>query len=184
MFCGKPVKMDKQKILSIVSDIFNKYSVEYALIGAYAASAWGVVRATKDIDFITHIPPESVEDIKKEFAANGFDVEVIKGDVKDPISGVIKLICKGSYGKEVIDVILGIRGISMEVYKRVIDISVFGVRLPVLSPEDIIISKLIAGSPVDLDDAKKIVKIMDERIDFKYLEEQCEKKKLSLAKIR
>lgn len=173
--------INKENILRNFCKVFDGFDIPYVLIGAYAVSSWGVVRATRDIDFLARIPSGIIDTVREKFAEKGFEVDLVKGDADDPIRGVLKLIYKG---EDVIDVLLGIKGISDNIYIRAVRISIMGVKIPVISPEDLIIMKLLAGGPVDIDDARKILKIMGDKIDFAYLEKQCRVKGLDLEKIQ
>lgn len=172
--------VDKRAVLNCFCRVFNRLDIPYVLIGAYAVAAWGVVRATKDIDFLASIPLDKLDAVKDNFRKDGFQVDVTFGDIADPISGVMRL----KYDSEVIDVLLGIKGVSNIVFERAINLSIMGMSVPVLSPEDTIIVKLLAGGVLDIDDAKKVFCVMKDRIDLRYLEDQCRKMGLDLTKIK
>ena len=44
--------MKFRNVLEELIRFFNQERVEYALIGAFALKAYGIVRATQDVDFI------------------------------------------------------------------------------------------------------------------------------------
>ena len=51
--------MSLKDIFEVLSDFFTREKIEYGIIGAYALYAYGYVRATKDIDFITRLENQS-----------------------------------------------------------------------------------------------------------------------------
>jgi hypothetical protein len=59
-----------------------------------------------------------------------------------------------------------------------------GIEIPVISPEDLIILKVIAGSPLDINDAQNIHEIVKDRLDMIYLAKEMKRCKQSLNSIR
>ncbi len=55
--------IDLAAALGIVVDALESSGVEYLLVESTAAAAWGVVRATRDIDLVAMVSPEGVEDV-------------------------------------------------------------------------------------------------------------------------
>jgi len=50
-----------------IISLFEKYKVEYALVGGFAVNYYGYVRTTQDIDFLIFPSKENTEQIKKHF---------------------------------------------------------------------------------------------------------------------
>lgn len=172
--------MEKQQALKHITKIFNDFHIPYALIGAYAVAVWGVPRATHDIDFIADIPNDKMQEIIKTIQSCGLKTEVNTGDSDDPINSAIRVTYTDTNFEETIDILLGIKGISKEIFKRTSIFSVFNSNLPVISPEDLIISKLIAGNPIDIEDAKSVLGVMKDKIDLDYIKNFCNKNKIKL----
>lgn len=173
--------MHKKEALKHINDIFRKFNIQYTLIGAYAVAIWGIARATQDIDFLARIPQEKMSQIIKIFKLKGFKTEVNIGDAKDPIAGVLKLIYTHNKTEEVIDILLGIRK-SPDIFKRTKKIDILGLKIPVISPEDLIITKILAGGPLDIEDTKNIINIMENAIDSNYIKTFCKKNNLKPPK--
>lgn len=174
--------MNRKDSLKYISETLHDSQISYAIIGAYAVAAWGVVRATKDMDFIADIPSDKVPLIVKEFQSKGFQTELRPGDTEDPVKGVLKLTYKTDKVKEDIDILLGIKGLPKDIYKRVVNIPILGINTPVISAEDLVIAKLLAGNPLDVEDAKKILKVMAGKIDLNFIENFCKEKGLELPR--
>ena len=175
--------MDKKEALKTITDTLYRFQIPFALIGAYAVSAWGIPRATKDMDFIITASPDKIKDLDKALRASGLVTEITIGSPDDPVNGMIKVkfSCKGR--GETIDLLLGVKGITKDIYARTVDLTVLGIKIPVLSAQDLVATKLIAGGPLDIDDARNVLKTMAGRIDMEYLKDFCLKNKLNLPEI-
>jgi len=176
--------MEKLEALKIIGDIFRDNKIPFALIGAYAASAWGVVRATRDIDILIEIKKEEIERISSELRKKSFQAEIRFGDPEDPLVGVIKLNFKTKEGDESIDLILGIKKLPKNIFQRTINLTIFEQIIPVVSPEDLVLMKLLAGSPLDIQDAQGIIDVLKEKIDLDYLSIMSRKLRLNLRKLK
>ena len=55
-----------------IISLFEKYKVEYALVGGFAVNYYGYVRTTQDIDFLIFPSEENAERIKKTLQDFGF----------------------------------------------------------------------------------------------------------------
>lgn len=166
-------------LLKKIFPILKSFDIPYLLIGGYAAAIWGNVRATKDVDFLVNIPDTKVVPVVDEFKNKGFEVEYRRGDIGDPIFGVIHLKFLVEGVKESIELLLGIKKMPVDIYLRAEKINLEEVEIPVVSPEDLIILKLLAGGPIDLQDAGSLSRIMADSLDFGYLGKELRRCKLS-----
>lgn len=173
--------MDKKDAIKIINKIFNDLHIPYALIGSYAVAVWGIPRATKDIDFIADIPSEKLQTVIQEFQSANFQAEIHSGDIDDPLKSLIKLTYKDNNTLETIDILLGIKKISsQEIYAHTTKLSFFNSIIPVIAPEDLIITKLLAASPLDIQDVKNILNVMKDKINISYINNFCKKNKIKL----
>jgi len=171
-------------ILGKLFNVLNALNIPYILIGGYAAAAWGYIRATKDTDFLAGISFDRIDRVIEDLKAQGFAVEYRSGDIEDPVRGLIRLGFPAAGEMEFIELLLGIKKMPPEVYLRAKKFHFAGMEIPVISPEDFIILKLIAGSPLDISDARNIYEIVKEQIDMVYVEKEMKRCKLSLNSIR
>lgn len=175
-----------KNILKRLFTVFRAFNVTYTLIGGYAAAVWGSIRATKDVDFLADIPFGKIQDILDELKNHEFIVEYRAGDIEDPVSGVIRLrfpVEDVEGDEESIELLLGIKKMPADIYLRSEKVDLMGVEIPVVSPEDLIVLKLLTGGPVDLQDARDIYKILKERLDMSYLGKELKRCKLSIERI-
>jgi hypothetical protein len=86
-----------QKAAADLAHRMNEMGVDYAIAGALALAAHGVVRATEDVDVL--VTREGLERFKKEWLGRGY-VEIRPGGkaVRDTTSGVkIDFLLEGDY---------------------------------------------------------------------------------------
>jgi predicted nucleotidyltransferase len=140
--------------------------VDYAVVGAMAASVHGVVRASLDADAVLSITTHELGKLQQRFAAAGFTAELRRGDLEDPIAAVLALA--DGFGNRV-DLLVGLRGLEAEAFRRAIDIAFQGTLLRVIGIEDFIAMKLFAGGPQDLADARYALAAAKSSIDDQLL---------------
>ena len=65
-----------------------------------------------------------------------------------------------------LDVVLAGPGLEEEFLARAVVVSLGGMEVPVISPEDLIVTKLLAGRPKDVEDVRGILDERRERLDL------------------
>jgi len=153
-------------------DAFLKHSqIKYAVIGGYAVAAWGEVRATRDIDLLCSA--KDLAALKAALNKSGMHFEHRVGDPDDPISDVMRIDL--GFGSETyeVDVIAGIRQAPSRILERSRPVQIQDLAVPVASPEDIIILKILGGSARDLEDARSILCVQKGRIDLSLIRKLC-----------
>ena len=150
---------------------FRAERMGYAIIGAYAVATWGAVRGTRDLDIL--IETEAVTRIAKALERSGYSVELRTGDADDPIGTVVRAQSGSGEELQQIDIVAGIRGAPPGIVARARPVRLASVTVPVASPEDIIVLKLLAGSPQDLEDIRGIVRMQGDRLARRLVTEMC-----------
>jgi predicted nucleotidyltransferase len=171
-------KADLAKILKI----FKRLDIPFVLAGGHAVAAWGMVRSTRDIDFLVDVRAELAHKLLSELQKAGFQAMLRKSDEQDPLRGVIRIESLDSYDAESVDIVLGIRNMPQGIFERSTSLQFLGHQVPVISPEDLIVLKCLAGGPIDLEDARSILEVMKGKLDMKYLEGELKRSRLSMAK--
>jgi predicted nucleotidyltransferase len=138
-------------LLLDVIDVLAREQVGYAVIGAMAASVHGVLRASMDADAVISITTQQLGPLQQRFSDLGFETELRRGDLGDPIAAVLALSDEFSNR---VDLLVGLRGLENEAFQRAIDVAFQGGMLRVVCIEDFIAMKLFAGGPQDLADAR------------------------------
>ena len=153
-------------LLDVIS-LLDERSIAYAIIGAFAASFYGVVRASLDADAVISIPnPREVRDLCRDLRAQDFNVEHRSGDSEDPIAAVLNI--QDSFHNRV-DLLIGIRGMTSEVFHRVEKAQFMGASIKMVGLEDFIALKIFAGSPKDTQDVIGVLQVSGRKINFDFL---------------
>lgn len=127
----------------------------YALIGGFAVSAWGVPRATHDIDFAVAIGAADPQALAI-FLGGRFEV----GDADDPLRGVVHTsIQVGSSTSVSLQLIFFPSALTEVAFRHVKSLSVLEQVVPVVSWQALVLLKLYAGGPQDMLDAQQILQV-------------------------
>ena len=99
-------------------ELLTGRKIEYAVIGALAASIHGAVRASMDADVVLSIGIREAEALERAFKAAGFRTLLTRGDLEDPIPGLLRL--NDIYDNRV-DLLIGLRGMDPLAFSRGLD---------------------------------------------------------------
>lgn len=155
-------------LLLDVIGVLQERRIPYAVIGAMAASFHGVVRASLDVDAMISLPPgrTELEALNDALRRAGLKSTVRTGDAGDPIGAVIRV--EDRFQNRV-DLLTGIRGMTQALFSRAIDAEFMGARIRVVSLEDFIAMKILAGSPKDSSDAAGVLRVSSKQVDVPLL---------------
>lgn len=134
-----------------VAEILTREDIEYLIIGAFALSIHGLVRASSDVDALLYVSYPRLAEISRIFEAAEFDMTIRRGDDDDPILSM--LVLGDTYGNRV-ELLGGLRGLDPKVFSRAVKVPFYGVNLCFAGREDFIAMKCFAGSAQDLADAR------------------------------
>ncbi len=151
-----------QRLLSSASRELTR-TINYALIGGLSVAAWGVVRATQDIDFLADSEPSPIHDLDSRNRLKSYlerqrcQVEWRVGDYDDPVPLLLRIELPRSYGGLGADVLWAHKRWHRDALARSITVNLSRQRVQVLHPEDLILLKLDAGGPQDLADVEGLL---------------------------
>jgi len=126
----------------------------YALVGGFAVSAWGVARATQDLDLAVALGTSHPQTLAAHLGAT-----YQPGDADDPLRGVFRLTLKGGGRGIPVQVIVLQPKWADVVFEGVETIKVLSCAVPVVNWQALVLMKLYAGGPIDLQDARSIVAV-------------------------
>jgi predicted nucleotidyltransferase len=150
-------------LLLDVIDLLADQNVEYAVVGALAASIHGAVRASMDADVVLSVGVQQAEGIGQKLRAGGFQTELVRGDFDDPIPAMLKVV--DQYGNRV-DLLIGLKGLEPQAFSRAITVGFQGSTVRFIGREDFIAMKVFAGGPMDLVDATRAVTAAGASLDL------------------
>ena len=128
----------------------------YALIGGFALAAWGIPRATHDVDFALAMGASDPTGLSRLLQA-----EFQSGDPDDPLRGVFRTSVIAEGHSIPIQLVLLPPRWNAIVFQDVESIQVFHCTVPVVSWQALLLLKLYAGGPQDLLDAQQILAVRE-----------------------
>jgi len=147
-------------------EVLQRERIDYAVIGAFALSALGVVRASTDVDVLLFTTPQHLTKLRTRFQRAGFGCELHHGETADPIPSM--LILSDSHDNQV-DLLGGLRGMDPAIFSRTVEVPFMGVNLRIVGREDFIAMKCFAGGPQDILDAQSAYRSAQGPVDLDLL---------------
>ena len=137
---------------------FNAEGVEYLLVGAYAVAAYGLPRATGDIDLWVRSSPDNAERVWRALKRFGAPLEGLSlHDLATP-DRVIQL----GFPPRRIDLMTSIDGIDFEsAWQQRVSIRVDDTDMPIISRQHLLVNKRATGRPQDIADIARLSEIGD-----------------------
>jgi hypothetical protein len=142
-------------LFAALAEALAAVGARWYLFGAQAALIWGRPRLTADVDVTVRLEPEAPDALVRAFAQWGFRLRVDPGDDFVRRTRVLPFVFEPN-GLPV-DVVLAGPGLEELFLSRVIPVRVGSVTVPVISPEDLIVTKILAGRPKDVEDVRGIL---------------------------
>lgn len=159
--------------LAAVGRALSALGAEYMLIGGLAVGVWSAPRATKDCDLSVRVLASS--DALHEALADA-GLEVARGDLARAHAAgeAIRLRRRGQVAEPVVvDLLFATTAFEIEALGRRRSLQVLGVDVPVATPEDLLVFKLIAGRPHDLADAHVLLALHGSDIEIDRVRRWC-----------
>jgi hypothetical protein len=154
--------------LAYFADRFRELEVHWCVAGAVAANAYRDPRATTDLDLMVQIPSAAFARIAAALAADGW--EAFRRSPESDYPDVVRLRHPRYFQT---DLLLVKIAYQREALQRARATQVGSTRVWFLSPEDVIVHKLIAYRPRDRADVHEILRIGIE-LDRTYVVRWCE----------
>ena len=130
-------------------------NIPYMIIGGQAVLLYGEPRLTRDIDVTLGLGPERAGDIIS--LAREMGLRQLVADPTEFVRETYVLPCMEEASGIRVDFIFSRSSYEREALGRVNPVNVNGVMVNFASPEDVIVHKVIAGRPRDLEDARTML---------------------------
>jgi hypothetical protein len=160
-FSDVPVQPAAIELLQALSPVLARWGRWY-VFGAQAVTAYGVPRLSADVDVTAMLVPETPDRFADEMRAAGFELRVDDPDFvrRTRVMPFLHL----ATGMP-LDVVLGTSGLEEEFAERAVATDIGGVHVPVIEVGDLIVAKVLAGRPKDVEDARSLWRLHGHRID-------------------
>jgi hypothetical protein len=144
------------ELLSALSEALAELGASWYVFGAQAAVVWGRPRLTADIDVTVRLEPEDPKRLVRVLEARGFALQVSDAGGFVHLTRVFPFLHISS-GLP-LDIVLAGPGLEEVFLSRVRPVTLGGITVPVISPEDLIATKILAGRPKDIEDVRGILR--------------------------
>ena len=155
-------------LLGDLAEALNTAHVDWYLFGAQAAILHGAARLTADVDVTVRLP----DAMSNEALAQALEHHRFRRRIVDPRfterTRVIPFV--HTLTALPLDIVLAGPGIEDQFFDRAQSRDVEGTIVRLASPEDLIVMKLLAGRPKDVEDVTAIVAAYGDRLETDYIE--------------
>jgi len=142
--------------LRAVQEVLDGEDLRWFVFGAQAVVVYGRPRLTADVDVTLEASLEETLALLPILARHGFEARTPKPQEFLHSTRVLPLVHVSS--GLAVDVVVAGPGIEEEflAHRRFVDLG--GLKVPVISPEDLVVTKVLAGRPKDLEDVEGVLR--------------------------
>lgn len=145
--------------------------LEFMVVGAVAVSIHGAPRTTADLDLVVHIPLERKGEVERALRAMGHtNLEERRDDFG------LRYAVVGEKGAEVEVFMTPPRPPYSDEFRRRVMVDFRGERIPFISPEDLVLRKLVnqrLRRGLDYQDVVSVLMTQGPRFDHAYVRGRC-----------
>ena len=158
-----PSPAGPSELFADLAAALDAVGARWFVFGAQAALVWGRPRLTTDVDVTVKCDVPTAH-LVRALQAHGFSLRVDGTDAFILATRVVPLEHPASgLG---LDVVLAGPGLEELFLARAVPVDVSGTAVPFISPEDLIVTKLLAGREKDLEDVRGVLAERGSLLDF------------------
>lgn len=158
---------DLRRVLADLAAVLGRRNARWYLFGAQAAVVWGYPRLSADIDVTVELASTEVEDLVADFASAGFRARVSNLESFVRETRVVPLFHESS--EIPVDLVLAGPGLEELFLDRARMTEIGRGWVPVISPEDLVVTKILAGRSKDLEDIRGVIARQGDRLDHGHM---------------
>jgi hypothetical protein len=143
------------ELLSGLASGLRKLGVPWYLFGAQAVLVYGRPRLTEDVDVTVELGDHTTAELVEALLPEGFVLPEFADDAFIAVTRVLPML-HAPTGLS-LDLVLGGPGLEALFASRVRSHQIGGRRIPVISPEDLIVTKILGGRAKDLEDVRGLL---------------------------
>ncbi len=140
--------------------------IPYAVLGGLALQHWGEPRTTHDVDIVVVVPSNQEDDLLQA------TLRRFRPRMEDALSFAkrYRMLLIATSSDVPVDIALGIPGYEEQALRRSSTVSFVGLApIRILSAEDLIIHKCVAGRPRDVEDVERVLIRQRVTLDLRYI---------------
>lgn len=154
------------ELLAALSRVLARWG-DWYLFGAQAVVAYGVPRLSADVDVTLRLTPDTPDRFCSEMRDAGF---VLRIDDPEFLRRTRVLPFVHVPTGMPLDLVLAGSGLEDEFLARARMLDIAGTSVPTIDPADLIIAKVLAGRPKDIEDARGVWRSHRHEIDAARIE--------------
>jgi predicted nucleotidyltransferase len=155
-----------QTTLADAAEFLRSEGISYALIGGMAASLRGQTRATADVDLVIDSDVVRALDLVARLDQSAF--RPLFDQVAEVVERAFILPLRHRQTNIKVDMSLGLSGFEQKLIGRAELLNISGTIISVVTAEDLLVMKILAGRPQDVRDTEGIVAAQSKRLDWDY----------------
>ncbi len=155
-----------REILSKIGSCLQRHNLPYMIIGGQAVLLYGEPRLTKDIDITLGVNTDQLDVVTGIVSELG--LKPIPENMEQFVKQTMVLPALDEPSGVRVDFIFSFTPYEEQAIKRARKILILKQEVSFASPEDVIIHKIFAGRPRDIEDARSII-LKNPNIDIKYI---------------
>ena len=158
--------MSLLEVAAEIAEFLESRQVQYVILGGLAVQHWGEPRTTRDVDVTVLAAPGQFEAFVNEA------LKKFRPRLEDARSFALqhRVLLVSTHEGIPIDISLGIPGYENEVMRRAVSVFFLGSRsVRLISAEDLIIHKCVAGRPRDREDVERVLIRQRLTVDMGYI---------------
>jgi hypothetical protein len=156
-----PLQPAALELLTALEPVLARWGRWY-VFGAQAVTVYGVPRLSADVDVTLALEPDAPERFARDMHASGFVLRVADPEFVRR-TRVMPFVHTATAMP--LDIVLAASGLEDEFLDRAILTDIGGTAVPVIDPADLLIAKLLAGRPKDVDDARALWRLHGAELD-------------------
>lgn len=164
---GSPRMPDFKVLLARLSRVLGERELPFMIIGGQAVLLHGEPRLTQDVDVTLGVGPARLPDVLS--VCQDLELEPLPEDVKDFVQSTFVLPAADRVTGIRVDFIFSTTKYEAEAISRAQSVEIGEAFVPFATAEDLIIHKLFAGRPRDIEDAVGVVRRKGLELNWDYL---------------
>ena len=155
------------ELLASLAKVLRARKIRWYVFGAQAAIVYGSPRMTMDVDVTVAVPAEGVRPLVEALLGAGFMSRTDDLEAFFARSRVVPLVHERT--RMPLDLVVARDSLEMAFLDRAKLVDVGRLEVPMIKPEDLVIAKLFANRPRDLEDVRAVLGTLGSSMDLRYV---------------
>lgn len=152
------------RLLAAFDRVMRSRGLRWYVFGAQAAVAYGRPRMTADVDVTVELKSGDAGDLVAALSPRGFELRFPLSDERLAETRLLPMTHAPTAMP--LDLVIAGQGLEEEFLARARPVDVGGIQVPMISVEDLVALKVLAGRRKDLEDVRGVLGEQRDRIDL------------------